>query len=115
MTPDQIALWWCCLSDNKRAAVEAVFDIWLLGLDITPLVLVDTVLAANGFPVGGAAYLLFIPTFQMEVVEVSIDGLPVDLVVFSDFFYTALLDFRDETGFACDQRCYILRFALSHL
>jgi len=38
----------------------------------------------------------------------------VDIISFDDIFYTSLLDYRDETGFDCDEPCYVLKFALQH-
>jgi len=106
--------WWCCMSEAKRGAVVGIFDIWLLGLDVTPRALVDAVLTANGFTSDKPSYDLFYATFQLGVVGIEIDGVEVDVIVWDDIFETSLLDYRDETGFDCDEPCYVLKFALQH-
>ncbi len=115
MTPDEIALWWCCQTGEKRSAIIGVLVLYASDPFTTLRIAVDAVLNINGFFVGAADYNLWLTTFQVQFVVDPTGMTGLEYAVFDPTFWTSMAAFFVIPGTACPEPCYILKFALSHI
>lgn len=115
MTPEQIAWWWCCQAYQTRLSLIDALGLFNGSPFTTPREIFDIMLELHGFDEGTAIYNWWWNTFQVSVVEVEIDGVPIEFVFFNAEFWVAMNGFAIAVGFDCPEPCYILKFALEHM
>jgi len=115
MTPDQIAVWWCCQADATRVSLLAVLALYTANPTGTVKALLDAALSAAGYTTDSPQYDLWVSTFQVQFVEVTIDGVDVTVVLFDPIFWPALVLFVTDPGPLCPEPCPMLKFSLDHL
>lgn len=115
MTPEEIAWWWCCQPENTRNSLIAVLALRTSFPEGTVKTAFDTIMGLYGYEVDSPQYNLWVTTFQVFFAEIEIDGVFIDGVGFDVTFWDAMTTFVLLTGTACDDPCYILKFALDHI
>jgi len=115
MTPEEIHDWWCCQADEKRASLVDATGLFIGNPFTTLRESLDTMLELHGFPNPSPQYDLWLATFGVTFIEVEVDGVDVQFVVFQTRFWTAMVEFAVVEGFPCAEPCYVLKFALSHI
>jgi len=114
MTPEQIAWWWCCQADATRSSLVGALILYASDPMTTLRATLDALLLINGYINPSPLYELWVSTFQVSFEEVEVEGVPTEFVIFDVTFWTAMAAFAVDTGTACDEPCYILKFALEH-
>lgn len=111
-TEDDIKQFWCCLNPIERNAIT-----WLHGAAVPPEGYVSKTVADAYFttigldtPLSRKTYLLWSWDFSEGEVEVPILG-PIPVYVWNLVQLFELDNFRENDGFACSQKCFVLRYS----
>lgn len=111
MTERQIGVFWCCLANPEKAAIEYMFSS-ALPPDVTvPKVSANIIFSALGLdtPLLRKGYFLTVWGFGEGVITVPGVG-EVEVYIWSLPQYIELAAFESNTGFDCEEPCKQLGF-----